>query len=611
MKRVIVPTGLYNISVGFQKAYETAEKTSERRYLNALKERLQEANNGIALEDMESIRSPQIVDSFNAFIKSSGLSDGYRRNLLSRLYKVLSFSPELEDLSCFQNAWEEELQNKASRESLRSPSMGYWLEYVKVKKILPRKITDEELSDFADYLSSTKGMNRGGTAYNYRRTMRDVLKKVDLFIAAPDKSIEFPKRLSGELAKISIYAQNKHLNEEERNSLFLEDHGGNSREIEAVTVKKLRYQVHSWVRFYKDEKDIEIESLEEILNKTFLKEYLDYCYKNQLITKQTAASALDNAKSLKRLAIESEAISGTQDEIISFRNDLKPLYGALKKFKKLGVNEILRNQGGLPATADLHREWIKNIKRNQLKWKARFDSFSLTKPSESFESFLKGDLQDLRGALFTGISLFVAPRSGDIVDIKIENLRKIEEYWHLFYTPNKTSHHFNAPVVDVSLPKWITPLLEDYLIVRKLIHKDSEFLFPAFSVTNKNEKALSHGQKKSFSHVQVQAMSKRWLGKSLSSNEFRKILTTTYKMYGLRDLYEATGHSAHSTSYEDRGFLTEVESSNYLISNDVLLVRKAKSRSDLLAEEFEIDPNENLGFLSPRTRSRLQKDDST
>lgn len=606
MKRVEVPTGVFNIAIGFNILFNQTEDVSETRYLNALKGRLQDTY-AIDLQDMTSIASPDIVHKLSSFLKSQEVSDGYRRNLVSRLYKVLKLSPQLEDLSYIRDAWKKELENKISPESLHSQALLYWFEYVERIKKMPGIIGQDNLSAFADYLATEKDFARNGSAYNRRRTVRDILAKAGLFDPGTDNSLKLSSKLEKQLQLISEYAQNHHLTEEAKNSLFLEDYGGNPKQIESETVKKLRFQVNTWVRFYENVNKSVVEGLDQLLDIDFLKLFLDSCYKDNSITKQTAASALDNAKSLKRLGVGSRAIKGTPKSVEAFRKKIKPLYESLKKFKKDGINAKLKKAGGLPSLVKLHHSWIKNLEKKRHKWTEAFKYLDSKMKPHELDSLLSSYLLEVRGAVLMGLSMFVAPRCGDIVDLKVEYFRKVDKYWHLNFIPDKTDHHFNAPEVDVSLPSWLTGLIDDYLLIRRFIHDESPYFFPPSKVhQDKSGREIQMGHKKSVSFGQFTTLSKKWFDEELSGNKFRKILSTTYKMYGLRDLYEAAGHSPRSASYEDRGFLTEVESSNYLIGNDELLIRKAKFRSDLLAEEFKVSNDTELGFLSARSRSILK-----
>lgn len=603
MKRVDLPTGVFNIAAGFKIVLAQESKVEEQRYLNALKGRIEDAY-GFDLEDMKSIKSPDIVNKLNNFLKSQDISDGYRRNLASRLYKVLRQSPQLEDLSYIREAWIEKLKEKVPLDSLRSQAMLYWFEYVEKEKRMPEVATQAVLTAFADYLAEEKGLARHGSAYERRKTVRDILKLVNLFDVGPDRSVNLHPMLAEQLNKVEEFGLNNHLSEEDKKSLFLDERGGNSREINKATIKKLKYQVHSWVRFATEIKKIEITRIEDILRSSFIREYLDHCYQEQSITKQTAASCLDNSKSLARLGTGAKVLNISLDQ---FRLEINKLYLPLKKFKKDGINAKLEKQGGLPSFKELHANWVANLREARPKWAEVFSEIDGTMRSAEMDSLIRKHLLDLRGAILIGLSLFISPRSGDFVNIKVEDFRKVSKYWQLSFVPEKTDHHFNAPKVDASLPPWFTGLIDDYMLLRRFLNEDSDYFIPPSKYHHLiNNIASDNNQKGSVSYVQFEAYSKKWLNVELSTNRMRKILATAYNMYGLQDLYQTAGHSVTRTSREDRGGLTEIESAHYLIGNDELIKRKAMNKYSMLMEELEIDRNENLSFLPNKAAKKLK-----
>lgn len=601
-------TGCLDLSRGHEIAM-SAEKSSEtKRRLPFVVNLFAEAF-GFPITSATKMESPKVVDDFSNFLRKRYDSD-YVRNIRSGLYFIIDHSPIVEDLSYISQGWEEALAKAIPTLNPKSQSLIYWGQFVESKRIWP--ITPQEhdvLAAFQTWLTSDKGLSKHSTAFDRRSDIRDWLRVASLLIEHEEPEVQYSQKLKTQFDQISLYAKNEHIPPEYRRGLKRKRHGANTKTISDDTLKKLRYQLNAWIKWKMVKgHDVSALDIEHLLSPSFLEDYLDDKNKSQEITLETARTSIWNAQTLARLATGA-GISVIKSE--SYDDALEELEKAvLDETWKPSRNDRLHQlskSGKAPTMKGLHDYFVEKVTESLPKWSATLKELKLTPQPQDVSSIAVSTLEELRGAVFIGLEMYMSPRVGDCPKLPAECLRRLEEFHHISWIPQKTKRQNFSPEVDVCIPWWLTGLIDDYLLVRTFIHPTSPALFPPF-FNAQNRSAVSDREnfKSKISYGQFQSLAKAWCGQYLGNNMMRKIVGKTYKSLGLTDLHMTFGHSNSSKEARMTDNNTEIERDHYMIPDDDCRLEIARRNFNILARKLNVTKNLDLSFLDRGTREILR-----
>lgn len=611
LKRRQLESGFVDLSKGYEIAQLAPSAKETRRKLPVVATAFERAF-GFPITEASRVESPKVVDDFSKYLRGK-YEPAYLRNLRSGLFFIIDHSPILEDLSYISVGWMEALKTKIPTLNVAAQTLIYWRQYVEAQRMWPvSAVGHAEITDFQKWLVSEKSLAKHSSAFNRRCEIRDWLRAADLFIEAPDDGVEFSERLQSEFRAMSRFGKNEHV-PQHIGGLKRRRYGGNVRPIGDETLKKLKYQIHSWLKWIAKHKgDISKIGIVDLVRVQFLEDYLDDQQKNQACTCETALTTIFNAKSLQRLAMGAKLIEPPSDSTIKELDELEKLVKAETWLPSR--NELLSQAsraGKMVRLIDLNNYFIKAVERELPKWSVILKELRELKGPSELSVQAETVLMEVRAAVLVAVEMYLSPRMGDCRSLGVEALRDLEEFVHFGWTPQKTDKKNFAPEVDVCAPPWLTGLLQDYLLVRRFIHAESPALFPAFQRAQaRSSQSKKDGYKANISYGQFQDMSRRWLGHTnLSNNLMRKIVGKTYKSLELTDLHKTLGHSTRSREAQMSDNNTEIERDHYMILDDSDRAEIARSNYSILARKLKIKEGLDLSFLDKTTREILRASD--
>ncbi len=607
MRTKEVKHGFLNLSKGFEIALEEAANEEKKRLLKVF-EGAYEKHLGYPLKLAKKVQSPNIVNQLSQALKD--YSPAYMRNLRCKLYDIIERSPIVEDLSHISEGWFSEIRKFNPKVKEDNMSLRYWGEFVEsnlMSNVVPVK--NDTLLKFQNWLADQKDLARNSTAMSHRASIRDLLKDAGLFAEQAKTQVVLSTHLQNEWEKISIYALNQHITTEQKNSIKKRRYGANLQPITEKTLQKLEYQVSAWIRFLDERGDpTDIISFANLLQITFLEDFLEEKCQKQEYTLETALTTLFNCKTIVRFAVATGVISM---DLEAFSKEIDVLEKNVRDADwKDGVNKKLKataKAGKFPSMVTLHSNYLREVQTRLPKWHVILKELRAAKCHDDISSKALDCLEEIRGAVLMGMELYMSPRIGDIVDIPPTTLRRIEEFFNINWVPEKTFRKHYAPEVDVCIPHWMTGLLHDYLLVRRFLHDKSTVLFPAVQrAQQKSERSLKDGKKASLSYGQFQDLSKKYLGEHMNNNLMRKIVGRSYKVWGLSDLHQTLGHSKKSFEAILTDPNTEIEREHYILLDDTDRAEIARRNYGVLARKLEVAQDLDLSFLDSGTKKILQ-----
>ncbi len=555
----------------------------QRRALSALELNLSKAFAINTSDLLIVVDALEARSRLKADLLGRGRTPAYVRNQLSTLNQVLRNAKPVSGPAMKTSPWFKRfgtLLNEGSPPGEKR-AVEFFLWFANETKITPDTFDPmKHFPEFGAFLEARTGLSKFGNLRKFKRDVRRLLSQAGYLFPAVVTAPPLPKAMEIAIEKLGFHATNSaptQTTPKGKRKLFAELEG-NTSPIRDITWRATAKDLRRYLAFFqtRNRETFEKMTLADWLTIDRVKEFFIDAHEREAFSAKTGETWISRLNRVYKYAVEQKLLGfeerGREDQK-RFSDEIWSLTPHLRKnFRASTTRDRIERNGGIPPWAELHKKFQEQSKIEfKLLKKKKVLSEKLSKEDRSEEA-KKIDLQiaiRTEEYLMVAFHLYLACRKRDITHtISITHFKKLSnEFFHLRYAPSKTSGRPKPPYVDVCLPPWLTPIVEDYLErYHSLIYPGAQLLFPADIRNKKSQHKIAHsGEAKEGNYDEwLQRVTLKYFGGRVGVNLFRKSLTTFFAMHGILHSYLFLGHALSARNVG----LTAIETEYYLHWSD-------------------------------------------